>query len=87
MKDALQYAQRGSGSKGNRYPVYRFRLAATERLVNNRYLEDGEAFYKTVETHYENMIMFNEMPGDWRENGVTVDGYIVENTANDNASE
>ncbi len=33
------------------------------------------------------MIMFNEMLGDWRENAVTVEDYIIENRTNDNASE
>jgi hypothetical protein len=86
-KDAVQLAKRRRRGKSRKFPTYRCRLPATELLVNNRYLEEDQNFYKTLETHYENMIKFNGLLAVWNANPDDVEAYIIDNMSKNTMAE
>ena len=60
-------AQNQKNPKDRKFPAARLRYAATELLVTNRYLDEADSLYESLEEHYDKLLLANEELVKWQE--------------------
>ena len=76
ISTAMRYVRRNQLGKGRTYLTGRFRTAATQSLIAERYLDESVDFYEMAELYYDMILRINEQVNFWRSSAERVELWI-----------